>query len=243
MRNRPMRNQPMLSLHPLRGPVLDALAVLFPVTCAGCGREDRALCTQCRAQLHVDSVHRQTVDGIDVVSALEYQGVTRRALLAFKEADRTDIARVFAPAFRLAVEQAALGQPELDDHTAGPVNLCPVPSAPASWRRRGFSPVEVLLGASGLRGLRVLRHRPGGERQKTLSIEARWRNLEGSFVARSRLDGRRFVLVDDVVTTGATISQAVRAIRDAGGTVVAAATLAHTARRMPSTGQPHRPQA
>jgi predicted amidophosphoribosyltransferase len=55
-------------------------------------------------------------------------------------------------------------------------------------------------------------------------------NLRGAFVAARRLDGRRFIVVDDILTSGATISEAVRAIEMAGGVVVGGATLAFTKR-------------
>jgi predicted amidophosphoribosyltransferase len=67
--------------------------------------------------------------------------------------------------------------------------------------------------------------------QKALSIRARAANREGSLRAVRRLDGRRFLLVDDVLTTGATLGEAARALRAAGGSVVGAATLAYTPRR------------
>jgi predicted amidophosphoribosyltransferase len=69
--------------------------------------------------------------------------------------------------------------------------------------------------------------------QKKLDVQARAENLEGAFVARRRLDGRRFVIVDDILTSGATLNEAARAIAAAGGEVVGGATLAFTPRLLP----------
>ena len=77
---------------------------------------------------------------------------------------------------------------------------------------------------------RVLVHTRQPERQKTLDRQARSANLVGSLRASHSLSARRFVIVDDVMTTGATLEEAARAIRSAGGEVVGAATLAHTAK-------------
>ena len=74
------------------------------------------------------------------------------------------------------------------------------------------------------------RHAGGGARQKDLGSADRAVNLTGAFVALGRLDGRRFLVVDDVLTSGATIREAVRAIRAAGGEVVGGAALAFTPR-------------
>jgi predicted amidophosphoribosyltransferase len=64
--------------------------------------------------------------------------------------------------------------------------------------------------------------------QKTLSIDERARNIEGVFEVDGAVAGRRFLLVDDVVTTGATLMAAATALRSAGADVPAAAVVAST---------------
>ena len=76
---------------------------------------------------------------------------------------------------------------------------------------------------------------PGSSRdQKALGVADRAENRAGAFTATRRLDGRTFLIVDDVLTTGATIADAARAIEAAGGVVAGAATLAFTPRLFPS---------
>lgn len=210
--------------------VLDALAVVSPVSCAGCGQPDRALCPACAPVFTTSALTTRWVAGVPVVSALEYQGEVRRALLEFKEHNRTDLARWFAPALEHAVRAAAGG--------SSLVHLCLVPSSRAAWRRRGYSPVGRLLSAAGFRATVVLRQRSGTDRrQKAMSERNRWSNRAGAFRAAHRLVGVRVVVIDDVITTGASIAEAARAIREAGGEVVAAATLAFTPRRNPPSGE------
>lgn len=208
---------------------LDALAVVLPVDCAGCGRADRALCLDCRAACTPQgsaAVH-MLHDGTRVASALCYDGAVRSAILAFKENGRTDVVRPLARALAFAIEEAAAGATE---HAGGSaeITLCPVPSTRAGQRRRGYLPVDVLVRAAGFRPRQVLSAATPSMRQKTLGREERGQNLRDSMRARRALVGRRFLLIDDVLTTGATLTEAIRALRDAGGEVVACATLAYT---------------
>ncbi len=201
--------------------LLDALAVAFPVECAGCGSPDRALCVECRASLG-GAAHRQRLaDGTPVASALRYEGVARTVILDFKERGRTDLARPLSRALRLAVESAAAGSP-------APVEVCPIPSTRSARRRRGYRPVEVLLRGCRFRAAHVLALAAVTTQQKSLGRTGREENLHGSLRARFPLHGRRFIIVDDIMTTGATVSEAARAIRAHGGEVVAIATLAFT---------------
>lgn len=208
----------------LRDAVLDAIAVLFPVQCAGCGVDDRALCAGCRAAMVPQLARQLLPDGTRVISAVRYEGVARRAILAFKESGRSDVATPLARALAPAVVAAV----------SGGVELVGVPGSAGGFRRRGYDPVHVLLCRARLpppaRVVRSLRDHPP---QKTLDHDARLLNLAGTMAAVAPLTGRRFVVVDDVVTTGATIVETARAIRVAGGEVVAAATLAFTPRFFP----------
>ncbi|MET0806190.1 MAG: phosphoribosyltransferase family protein [Lacisediminihabitans sp.] len=219
-----MSDPPVTAL--LRSVLLDAAAVLAPVDCAGCGADDRALCDRCRAELSTRPIHQTLADGTPVISALRYDGVVREIVLAYKEQGRTDVARALAAPLRAAVGAALQGRCE----------LVALPVGRAAYRRRGYDPARLLLRRAGLgRPLEALRQTHQRAAQKTLSRAARAENLAGSLVASRDIRGRRLLLVDDVVTTGASLSEAARALRAAGAEVVGAATLAATPRLFPQS--------
>ncbi|MFT4110286.1 phosphoribosyltransferase family protein, partial [Propionicimonas sp.] len=133
---------------------------------------------------------------------------------------------------------AAVAAAVLAGGSALPVLLVPVPTVAAHVADRGLDLTLALarvatarLGAAGLvvrvwPGLRILR-RP--EDQSGLDGGERLANLVGAFAARSPPCGR-VVVVDDIVTTGATLVEAVRACAAAGAVPAAAATVAATPR-------------
>jgi ComF family protein len=211
----------------LREAALDALGLLLPVECAGCGLPDRAVCAACRAALRPDPSGRRLPDGTPVFSGLEYDGVVRAVILAFKEQGRADLVRVLAPALAAAVTEAGSAL-ELGGVDVGRVELAAVPGSRRARRRRGFDPVPALVARAGLDRARVFAPARPHTAQKTLSLDERLRNLEGVFEVGAVVAGRRFLLVDDVVTTGATLAAAAGALRSAGADVVAAAVVAST---------------
>jgi len=209
----------------LREALLDAWALLQPVDCLGCGRPDRAVCPDCRLAIRALAPRPVRCDAplpIPVWVAADHAGPVRAAVLALKEHGRVDAARLLAPilrtAIRAAAEASALGRP---------LELVRVPTTRRALLRRGLDPLGELLRAAGLRDSRVLRARRGWRAgaQKARDRRARLAADRGRFRARGALAGRAFLLVDDVVTTGATLAAAVRAIESAGGRVVAAAAL------------------
>ena len=110
--------------------------------------------------------------------------------------------------------------------------LVAVPSTKKRNRERGYDPAVLLadetgrcLGVPRRSLLTRTRETPP---QSSLSAPARRANVEGAFSASSRAKGRALVLVDDVVTTGATLFAAARALRDAGALSVRALILART---------------
>lgn len=131
--------------------------------------------------------------------------------------------------------------------------LVPIPSARAARRRRGHDPVRSVTAAAarelGRRGLPavlapVLRQGRRVADQAGLGAAERAANLSGAFTvvpgartllrpAQARGRGLRVILVDDVVTTGATLAEAARAVRAAGAEVSAAVTVAATMLRAP----------
>jgi ComF family protein len=200
--------------------LLDALAVLAPVDCAGCGSADRSLCDNCRTELQPAVTPRSLPDGSTVYTALRYEGVVRHTLLALKEGGRTDVVKALSAPLRAALMRAS--QPDAE--------FLVVPSSRAAWRRRGYDPVALLCKRAGIQHAKVLRPARATLSQKSLGASDRALNLHESMRSRVSLYGRRFVLVDDVVTTGATLAEAARAVRAAGGEVVGQAALAFTPR-------------
>lgn len=204
----------------IRDAVLDALAVLLPVDCAGCGAPDRALCSGCRRSLEPEVSSRLVAPDLRVWSGLEYEGVPRAVMLAFKRDGRADAGRFLAPALAAAVVAAA---PVPDG-----VSVVAIPGTRAGYRRRGYDPVRLLLARAGIGSLRVFAPARPHRAQKLLTVADRETNLRGAFRLRRAVAGRRILIVDDVVTSGATLREAARVLRDGGAQVVGAAVAAST---------------
>lgn len=203
---------------------LDALAVLLPVECAGCGAWDRAMCPECRAALSPVARSRE-IGGVTVWAGLEYEGVVRSVMLALKAQQRVDAAAALAPALACAVRAAV--EPGRGDG----VEVVAIPGTRAAYRRRGYDPVRLLISRAGLGASRVFAAARPHRAQKGLAVDERDRNLRGTLRLRRPVAGHRILIIDDVVTTGATLREAARVLREGGAEVVGAAVVASTERR------------
>jgi predicted amidophosphoribosyltransferase len=164
--------------------------------------------------------------------------------VAFKDGERRDLVTVLAPMLSGSMAAALAGDGELRAVLAsgnGPVLVVPVPSSPSAVRRRGDAPLELLSHAAirqlGLTEREVLfapalRLRRRVADQAGLDHRQRAENLERAIAVRPRwvvgVGGMSALLVDDVLTTGATLMEAARALTAGGASHVAAATVAAT---------------
>ncbi|MEZ0068345.1 putative amidophosphoribosyltransferase [Streptacidiphilus sp. MAP12-20] len=225
--------------------LLDAtLDLLLPASCVGCGLGHAQLCGPCRALLEAAEPHRarpaHPPPGLpEVYAALPYGGEVRQALLAHKERGALRLAPPLGRALAGAVRAAVPVEPGC----ARPLLLVPMPSAAHATRARGHDPTTRLAraAAGALRGARIparvvpaLRHVRAVADQAGLDAAARRRNLRGALGVDRRgrdLRSGHVLLVDDLVTTGASLAEAARALSEAGADVLAAAVVAATAKR------------
>ena len=218
------------------------LDLVLPASCAGCGTEGVTWCATCARLL--DGPARPCRPDPCPVSlpptwtVTAYDGPVRAALLAHKEHGVLALSRPLGAALASAVSAATTGSGRR------PVLLVPAPSRPAAVRERGHDPTLRLARAAAgtlrrhgadARVAPVLRMSRGARDQAGLGVRDRAANLAGAVRVPPRraaaVAGRQLVLVDDVVTTGATLAESARALQAAGASVVAAAVVAATARR------------
>jgi len=208
-------------------PVLAALAdLVFPRRCVGCGSHLGVLCADC---LPLGPVQR-SVDG--TWWAARYDGAVRAALLAYKERGRRDLAEPLGGLLARSVAAARAAERSPPRR----VVLVPAPSARSVAAARGGDHVLRLARRAGPRcGLRtaagVLSLTRRVQDSAGLGISERAANLAGAVTARPAPDGLGALVVDDIVTTGATLHECVRALREAGWPVVGTAVVAYTPRR------------
>ncbi|MEM7567894.1 MAG: ComF family protein, partial [Pseudomonadota bacterium] len=147
-----------------------------------------------------------------------HDGIARRVVHALKYQDRQDLVPM------MGLWMARAGAPLIADADV----LVPVPLHWLRLMRRGFNQSDVLAGAvarrSGLPVAQGLKRTRRTRQQVRLSGAARRRNVAGAFAvrdsARPAIAGRRVVLIDDVITTGATVHACTRALLRAGATSV-----------------------
>ena len=234
-----------------RGPgVVGALAdLVLPRICAGCSRPGSRLCARCSGLLTLPrlATPRRFPAGFPpTVAAGAYAGPVRPAVVAFKERGRAELARPLGAALALAVAAVVAGLPDAGGRA--PVLLVPVPSSAQALRTRGRDHVRELAGraVAELRAVgvpaseaRLLRRRGRAGDSAGLSAAARRANLAGTFAPRGRRAPVQpeavLVLVDDVVTSGATLTEAAAVLASLrpDGPSVLAAVVAATPRRRP----------
>ncbi|MGB3687424.1 MAG: phosphoribosyltransferase family protein [Ornithinimicrobium sp.] len=187
-------------------------------------------------------------------SAAPYAGVVRALIVAFKDADRVDMAPDLARLLAKSIAQALTESPAMAEaiRDGQGVALVPMPSRASSVRSRGRRHLEELIAEIGRRGgpmpgvthvpaLRVsdtVRDQAGLDQQDRAANLRRAMHVHPSY--RDALRGSVCVLVDDVVTTGSTLSEAARAIEHSGVGPVVGVTVAATARRGRPTVEPGR---
>lgn len=211
-----------------------AVDVAFPATCAGCGREGQPLCAACRPSLDA----RLALPGgvpiglpadipyplLQVEWCAPFAGPVRGALHQLKYAGERRLAGPLGEA--IARRWARVGQ--------GTTVVVPVPVHADRGRQRGYDQAALIADVAatclGLPCVRALERARATQAQFELGRDERSANVAGAFRVRDRsaaaVAGQWVLLVDDVITTGATLAACGTALEEAGAFAMSAITVA-----------------
>ena len=232
----------MITSEQLREYALDALSLFMPIECAGCWADDRNLCIRCREYLLAitpdDVQYRELLDTesfsrLPLWFATDFVPPLTGMVHHFKELNRTSIVKELAAPLAVAL-QVACSRMGISSRGSEILWVSP-PSSRASFRTRGYHPTQMLMRAAGLRHTQLLGIARRRADQSALGRMERFRNMGGAYVARPQARGSTVVLVDDVLTTGATLLECARALRAGGATVLGAVALAYTPKNFQDT--------
>lgn len=215
----------------MNGPLGFVLDLLFPPKCVFCGKvldtgED-GLCARCQRELPwlTDGEAELTGEFFSLCAApLRYQDKVRDSVRRYKFKGRRGYYKLYG---RLVAQC-------IHDHLAGRYDLITwVPLSPQRKKERGYDQAFLLASAAALElgevAVETLRKDRNTETQSGLTEEAQRRaNVLGAYspVDPSLVEGKRVLIIDDVVTTGSTLSECARVLRTMGAEDVVCAALA-----------------
>ena len=197
--------------------------------CHGCGLPGRSPCLDCREALRARPAAQLRLGlDVDLICGVDYD-IAKQFVIAYKDQGAWQLTAVLGLTLAGAVRRL-LEDAQIDEADYSRIVLVPVPSSAAAVRRRGFDHTATLAGnvarRLGMRWSPLLRRTRKVEDQVGHGVQERLASQSHSMQART--GDSAVVVIDDVVTTGATVVEAVRALRAAGHYVCGVATVADT---------------
>lgn len=207
------------------------LDLVLPLECGGCGAPSTRWCDDCARHLAVRRYEPHLIaprldPGVPVFALGRYAGPRRQAVVAIKEHGRRDLVAPLGRCLSLGIHRLTgwgiIGLP---------LTVVPAPTRRAAARRRGGDPVRRIAEAAtrfrgDIRVVDALRTTGPARDSVGLGTTARERNIVGRVRLRGHPEGEVLV-VDDVVTTGATAREAVRTLLAGGVRVTGVLALAY----------------
>ena len=195
--------------------------ILFPIRCIGCSQLGLEICSSCRRYWH-PHIYRTWADGtpqLPIYSAVTYSALAGKIILAAKEDGILQAERLITTALIHALKFCLLER--------GEGFLVPIPSRKSVARLRGRQFIYDITDRASqelkIPRFEILSHTRVVRDQSALDAKARAINMQGALFASRYLSGGA-ILIDDLVTTGSTLSEAARALRAQGIEVLAAVT-------------------
>ena len=225
----------------IRSLLADVADLVLSRECTGCGSVGPLLCPGCRRDvLSVQRHHVRAGPGglPPIVVASVYEGLAQRLVIAHKEHGMLGLTGDLGSMLALAITALS----------AGPVVIVPVPPHRDTVARRGIDTLDAIArssagrlraGSTGAEVVPLLRRRTDAGRHVGSTASQRQAKVHVTMEVDHRKaeklrPGHHIIVVDDVVTTGATVAEAMRALADAGLQVGGIAAVAATPSRQGS---------
>jgi predicted amidophosphoribosyltransferase len=209
------------------------LDLVLPLECGGCAAPSTRWCEACAKELSMSPDAPRVVTpridpGVPVFALGRYAGARRQAIVAMKDRGRIDLSAPLAGVLALGVHRLLLwGLLDV------PLTIVPAPTRSWAARRRGGDPVTRIATLATdanpqITVVRALRMKALARDSAGLGSSARERNIAGRvLLTRRRVPADdEVLLVDDIITTGATARESVRVLQTAGARVAAVLALA-----------------
>lgn len=209
--------------------------ILFPTRCISCSALGSTLCPSCGStwfhRAHFQKLSRDSKSPLLISSSVLYSPIASHILLAAKESNVRKSTELVILALEHSLQKLLLQQPNIRIAA-----LVPIPSRPQAVRARGRDFLQVITQSLAVKFqipmTPILGYSKNVRDQSGLNSEQRWNNLNDSLVVKSKaLIGRTLLgkvqgvlLVDDLVTTGATLLAAEKALNQAGIRAIGAVT-------------------
>lgn len=212
------------------------LDIVFPVKCTLCGKNGADLCLDCLKD--APAAERESARWIFPLYDYRHPG-TKKALRLLKYKGKKRLAKLFAKILYDKILEE-LSELSVMENFTNPI-LIPIPLSPKRYRERGFNQAELIC--RELIKINNLRDSVDIKLEKNILIKpketehqarikdrnARLKNIVGSFAVKNneKIKNRNIILIDDITTTGATLSEAKKVLKQSGARKVIAFTVAH----------------
>ena len=216
------------------------LNIIFPLKCISCGENGRDFCMRCLGDAPL--AERETAKWIFPVYDYRHPPI-KKALWLLKYKGKKRLAKIFAEIlYGKIVEE--LSELSVMENFRNPI-LIPIPLSPKRYRERGYNQAELIC--RELIKINNIRHGVYMKLEKDFLIKPketehqarienrkeRLKNIQGSFAVKNTanninsIKNKNIILIDDITTTGATLAEARKVLKQAGARKVIAFTVAH----------------
>lgn len=222
--------------------ISDLIDLIFPRTCVVCGEllspQEKDICINCLSTLpkiekiHLDEIEKSFWGKVEIERATSFMYYHKNSpynnlIHRLKYKNRPDTGERLA--FLAAKEIAESGF--FDDIDA----IVPLPLSKRKMRQRGYNQCDYIAkGLSRATGIPVIKNAvkrlKSNETQTHKSRDERWQNVEGIFALSDAalLEGKHILLIDDILTTGATLASCAKSIQEGCQCKISIFTLAYT---------------